>query len=72
MKTPRTKAQIQADPRVEDFWHEPENDCYWVYLHDKWISGEGTSAICERTILQIVDRFSLVELRDAPLSRLAP
>ena len=41
MKKPRTKKDIENDPRVKEFFED--SDGYWVYLHP------GFAFDCERT-----------------------
>jgi hypothetical protein len=65
MKTPRTKADIRKDPRVQEFWHEPENENYWVVLRHGYYSDEGTSAINGRTVAEVCADLALVTLHRA-------
>jgi hypothetical protein len=64
MRKPKTKAQILADPRVDQFFHD--GDGWWCWLKPGyWSSNMECGTLHEDTIREVVEQFDYVE--KAPL-----
>ena len=66
IKTPRSIAQIMADPRVTDFSDERSAQSgLWVYLVAGLKSGStGTHQIAEDTVAELIEEFKSIEKCD--------
>ena len=58
-KNPRTKAEILADPRVEEMWYEGE-DGWWIALKRPWETSLETTCIHEYTIKECCEQMKCI------------
>ena len=71
MKTPRTLAELRADPRVEEVWQEHDGcfhhtrPSYWLALAPGWVNYDDCTSLHEATVKDLCGKLSLVSRREA-------
>ena len=60
MKKPRSRKELEADPRVEEVFHESENG-WWVYLKPGFLFDGERVGNREDTIREMCEAFETIE-----------